>query len=166
MKLPATLIILISIVFSITVLAQPQQATEYDFWVGEWTVSWKNKDGTNILGTNKIEKTLDGKVLQEYFHDPSTNFKGTSLSVFDPKTKLWHQAWADNQGGYYNFIGETIENRKIFKTPPVTTNETVYIQRMVFYNITNNSMTWDWESTTDGGKNWTLNWRVEYARKK
>ena len=111
------------------------------------------------------QKTLDGKVLQEHFNDPSTGFKGTSISVFNPNTKVWHQAWADNQGGYFNFIGETSGDKKIFKTLPVERNGKTIVLRMVFYNITDKAMTWDWESSTDGGTTWNLNWRIEYTRK-
>ena len=143
----------------------PQTENEYDFWLGEWRVTWLTKDGTKIEGTNIIETTLDGKVLQERFYDPSTNFKGTSISVYNPKTSIWHQAWADNQGGYYNFIGETIGDKKYFKTLPIYKKDSVIIKRMAFYNITEKTMKWDWESSIDDGKNWTLNWQIEYSKK-
>lgn len=142
-----------------------QSANEYDFWIGEWTATWVKQDGTKIEGSNRIESTLDGKVLQEHFYDPSTNFKGTSISVYNPKTKIWHQAWADNQGGYYNFVGETIGDKKIFKTLPVIKDGQAFIQRMVFYNFKESSMTWDWESSSDNGENWTLDWQIEYTKK-
>lgn len=163
----AIILTLVSILFLSTISWSQsfQSANEYDFWIGEWTATWVKKDGTKIEGSNRIESTLDGKVLQEHFYDPSTNFKGTSISVYNPKTKLWHQAWADNQGGYYNFIGETIGDKKIFKTIPIIKDGQSLIQRMVFYNFTETSMTWDWESSTNGGENWTLNWQIEYTRK-
>lgn len=149
-----------------TTLAQSLQSeNEYDFWVGEWNATWKNADGTEVHGSNMIEKTLDGKVLQEHFNDPNTGFKGTSISVYNPRNKSWHQAWADNQGGYFNFIGETDGEKRIFKTLPVEKNGKTIILRMVFYNITDTSMTWDWESSNDGGKTWNLNWQIEYTRK-
>lgn len=167
MKLKIAILIFILVTSSFSSFSQSTQTmNDYDFWVGEWTATWVKQDGTKIQGTNKIEATLDGKVLQEHFYDPSTNFKGTSISVFNPKTSVWHQAWADNQGGFYNFVGETKGDKKIFKTLPKTMSDKVIIQRMVFYNITNDSMTWDWESTTDGGQNWTLIWRIEYTRNK
>lgn len=154
------------IIMSFTSYSQSAQTeNEYNFWVGEWTAIWVKQDGTKIEGTNTIEKTLDGKVLQEHFYDPSTNFKGTSISVFNPTTKTWHQAWADNQGNYFNFIGETIGEKKIFKTLPVEKEGKVFLQRMVFYNITETSMTWDWESSFDGGEKWALNWRIAYTKK-
>jgi len=37
------------------------------FWIGEWALTWDNADGTKGRGTNRIEKILDGKVIQENF---------------------------------------------------------------------------------------------------
>jgi hypothetical protein len=39
------------------------------------------------------------------------------------------------------------------------------IQRMVFYNINVNSLTWDWEISRDGGTSWKLQWRINYLKK-
>ena len=35
---------------------------------------------------------------------------------------------------------------------------------MVFYDIGENSLTWDWESSLDGGETWKLQWRIFYIR--
>jgi hypothetical protein len=77
----------------------------------------------------------------------------------------WKQAWADNQGGYYDFTGVIQGNKRIFQTAIFEKADKLYQQRMVFFDITGNSMTWDWESTTDGGETWQLNWRIFYERK-
>lgn len=37
-------------------------------------------------------------------------------------------------------------------------------QRMVFYNISENTFDWNWESSTDNGENWKLNWKIKYSR--
>jgi hypothetical protein len=29
---------------------------------------------------------------------------------------------------------------------------------MIFYEFSESGFLWDWESTVDGGQNWTLNW--------
>ena len=137
----------------------------FDFWVGKWDLSWSNGDGTKGSGTNTIEKILDGKVIQENFVDVK-GFKGTSISVYNSTRKTWHQAWADNQGGYYDFDGDVDGDKRIFKTKGRVINGNTYIQRMVFYNITQQSMVWDWELSKDGGKTWELQWRINYVRKK
>jgi hypothetical protein len=138
----------------------------YDFWLGKWDAEWKNADGTTGGGTNHITKVLNGTVLEENFAittGSQAGFFGKSLSVMDADGR-WHQAWVDNQGGYYDFVGEVIGDKRIFKTELVERGEKKIIQRMVFYNIENDSFTWDWEATQDGGDTWKLLWRIKYTR--
>ena len=140
-------------------------STSYDFWVGEWAATWSGPDGSISKGKNRIEKILDEKVLQEHFED-ETGFKGTSISVFNPVQKKWHQAWADNQGGYFDFEGDQDGAKKIFKTKVREVKDKKIIARMVFYDIKPQSFTWDWEKSEDAGKTWTLQWRINYTRMK
>ncbi len=140
-------------------------STLFDFWVGEWNLTWDNADGTKGKGYNKIEKTLDGKVIQENFRD-TNGFKGTSISVYNSRNKTWHQAWADNQGGYFDLLGSTEGDRRIFQTQVKESNGRKIIQRMVFYDIETDSFKWDWESSQDSGQSWTLQWRISYSRVK
>jgi len=162
------LLILILLFFSTNLFGQNTENKEnaFDFWVGNWDLEWSGNDNQIMKGTNSIEKILDGTVLQEHFEDPTSGFKGTSISVYDKKKNEWHQAWADNQGGYYNFIGELDGNKRIFKTIPKEINGKIIIQRMVFYDITETSITWDWESSMDNGKEWKLLWRINYKKVK
>jgi len=148
---------------------KPADSLLFDFWVGTWEVSWDEGDGKKGTGQNVIEKTLDGKVIQENFAIDTGNgsgFKGTSISVYNPTTGTWHQAWADNQGGYYNFIGEVIGNKRVFKLAhPFKKDGKELTYRMVFYDINKDSLKWDWEYSTDGGETWELSWRIFYNRK-
>ncbi len=164
---------LIFMILSVSVNAQnridvlkPEQY--FDFWVGEWELSWTDNEGNPGKGTNHIEKILDGKVIQEHFESIEgklEGYKGTSISVYNPQRESWHQAWADNQGGYIDMKGSIDGNKRIFQTGarPGPQGGSI-ISRMVFYEITENSFTWDWESSTDEGKTWTLNWRINYER--
>lgn len=161
------LYILALIFSSLSMTAQNLSLTDttlFDFWVGEWEASWTNADGTTGTGKNSIKKILDDKVIQENFSD-SQGFKGTSITVFNKQRKTWHQAWADNQGGYYNFLGEVEGSKRIFRTPTREIGGKLMTLRMVFYDITPKSMMWDWEKSSDGGKTWELQWRIAYKKK-
>jgi hypothetical protein len=146
---------------------QEDEKTWFDFWVGNWNATWTDADGKMAKGTNHVIKTLDSTVIQENFsisEGVSKGYLGTSLSVYNPKQKMWHQGYADNQGAYFNFVGEKDGDKKIFRTEVVARGEKQLIQRMVFYDIKAESFTWDWESSEDGGKIWKLNWRINYTR--
>ena len=148
--------------------AQAQlSADTFDFWVGSWDLTWTNAQGQTETGKNEIVRILDGKVIQENFEaGPGSlqGYKGTSISVFNPQNGTWYQTWMDNQGGNINLTGEVIEGKKIFKTAEVVRNGQKAMSRMVFYDFTADSFTWEWEATTDGGKTWKLNWRINYQR--
>jgi len=36
--------------------------------------------------------------------------------------------------------------------------------RMVYYNIKQDSFDWSWEASTNGGKTWKQNWLIHYKR--
>lgn len=148
---------------------QAQNGSEFDFWVGEWNLTWQYPDGSQGSGTNNIIKTLDGKVIVENFQVTDSGaykgFKGTSISVFNPNTKTWNQAWADNQGGYFNFTGTVENGERIFHTTRVNQSGKESLLRMRFYRIEKDSLVWDWEQSTDGGSIWNLQWRINYKRK-
>jgi len=147
--------------------AATQAADLFDFWVGEWALSWRNADGTPGTGRNRITKILDGTVIQEEFETLSGEappmLKGRSLSVLSQG--VWRQAWADNQGGFFAFTGQVDGDKRIFITAPRASKDgKTVLQRMVFHAITPKSLTWDWESSDDGGQRWTLQWRALYSR--
>jgi hypothetical protein len=142
--------------------------SQYDFWVGKWEASWDESEGKVGKGMNHITKILDGKVIQENFeiHEgANAGFKGKSMSVYNPRTKEWKQAWVDNQGGYFDFTGKVEGEKKIFQTALKNLpNGNTIIQRMVFYDISEKRFIWDWESSADEGKTWNLLWKINYTK--
>ena len=146
----------------------PTDTTRWlDFWVGTWEAAWDEGHGIEPYGTNSITKVLDGKVVLEQFQVEAgkmKGFKGTSISVYTPQHSVWHQAWADNQGGYFNFDGSTHAGKRIFSTKPGEVKGQVRIQRMVFHDIREDSFVWDWEETKDGGNTWNPLWKIYYTR--
>lgn len=138
----------------------------FDFWEGKWSATWQEGEKLG-RGTNELTWIMGGKVLQENFQileGQSKGFIGGSISVFQPQTNTWKQAWADNQGGYFDFTGAFDGDKRIFKTQPREVNGQTIVLRMVFCDISNDSFTWDWELSNDGGSTWNLNWRINYER--
>lgn len=154
-----TVLLLLFLMSSTVTLAQGADA--FDFWLGEWNCFWVNPKGDTVVGHNSISKILDQTVIQEKFEDTSRNFKGISVSVYNTRTNTWNQAWADNQGGYYSFIGIVDDSLKIFSTD----TSKLIIERMKFHNLKADSFTWDWEKSKDGGITYQLSWRIFYRKK-
>jgi hypothetical protein len=148
--------------------AQPEDL--FDFWLGDWSVTWTNADGTAGRARNRVTRTLDGQVIEENFEqdpaDPPPLLRGRSLSVRQPATGLWRQAWADNQGGFFALTGGTDGADRLFSTALVPAGDTLRGQRMVFHDIRPDTFTWDWQGTADGGRTWKLLWRLQYERRR
>ncbi|MGB0177732.1 MAG: hypothetical protein ACPF9D_11240 [Owenweeksia sp.] len=140
-------------------------AHSFDFWTGDWEVSWTNQQGQVVKGRNQINRILKDKVIQENFSDPNTGYEGKSWSTYSPQTQSWHQTWVDNGGGYLELDGERYGDTLAFIMDPQMINGTATVKRMIFYNITKKSFTWDWQSAPSGTEQWSLLWRINYKRK-
>jgi hypothetical protein len=133
---------------------------QFDFWCGTWDLTWA--DGGR--GTNRVEAIFDGKVILENFAaEPAGSFDGMSVSVYNAAQGKWQQTWVDNQGGYLDFVGEYHDGRMILARE-VTPGEPAVQQRMVFYNIDEHELDWNWERSTDVGRTWELQWHIHYQR--
>lgn len=140
---------------------------QLDFWVGVWDVRW---DGSASQpagdGINTITHQLGKCVIQEHFEGgPSTNnLIGHSVSTYHASPRLWRQTWVDNQGGYFALTGGPTNDGKFVLENTRLREEAPYL-RMVFENITSNSLTWRWQRSGDKGANWTDSWVIYYTRR-
>jgi len=135
-----------------------QPENQFDFWIGEWNVTW----GEDGKGTNHIERILDGKIIQENFIAPDLH--GISVSVYDPERGLWCQTWVDTNGTYLDFTGRFEDERMILSREAIVKGQACR-QRMVWYDIRENQLEWNWERSDDNGKSWRVLWQIQYIRK-
>jgi hypothetical protein len=104
-------------------------------------------------------------VVRENFNSLDAGLSGHSVSVYNVRKGRWQQTWVDDQGSYLLFSGEFKAGQMILKTEPFRQGEKTLVNRMVFRNITANSLDWDWQTSADGGKTWKDLWNIHYARK-
>ena len=133
--------------------------TQFDFWLGEWECTW----GEDGKGSNRVEGTLDGKIIQENFE--GGDLHGISLSAWNTETNQWYQTWVDNSGSYLDFSGGFHEGQMILSRDAMIGGE-AFKQRMVWYNIEADEFDWNWERSEDGGATWKVSWQIKYRRKK
>jgi len=139
--------------------------SQFDFWVGNWHASRIDSEGKVQKGTNIITKELGGCVIEENFATGDNTFIGRSLSMYNSVKKIWQQTWVDNAGSYLDFTGGLDGDRMILWRNAVTKSGKEILQRMVFYDITSESFTWNWESSSDKGVTWNLLWQISYKKK-
>jgi hypothetical protein len=141
------------------------EASQFDFWLGEWKLDWKNEKGETESGTNFISKSLGGCVVEENFSTSDKTFSGRSFSVYNANKSIWQQTWVDNSGAYMDFTGEFAGGKMILLRKIMNKQGKEMVQRMVFYDIQQNELWWNWESSADEGKTWKLLWKIHYVRK-
>ena len=91
--------------------------------------------------------------------------KGISLSTYNAALGKWQQTWVDNSGSYLDLVGEYKNGEMILSRDAVVQDKAIK-QRMVFYNISENELDWNWERSDDDGENWQVMWKIHYKRKK
>ena len=63
-------------------------------------------------------------------------------------------------------VAQTSPNGKmVLSRDAVLGNGKPGLQRMTFYNIAREQFDWDWQTSEDSGKTWTVRWRIHYQRK-
>lgn len=149
--------------------AQPSKsdASMFDFWIGEWDLTWTDPDGSIGTGMNSITKILDGTVIREEFTGltgQNKGFKGISVSVLDSRSGRWKQTWVDNQNAYIPLTGGADGDERYFENEFMQNGKPVKT-KMVFRKITRDSFIWDWKRSTDGGAAWTVQWSINYKRR-
>lgn len=153
--------------------AQPCAAPEFrqfDFWLGEWDLTWPaeqwgGRRGEFGHGANTVTTILDSCVVHESFRFPAQKYNGNSVSTYSKKRGIWQQTWVDNSGGYLIFTGKFKNGKMELRTPPRKQDDKTSISRMVFRNITPNSLDWDWQRSDDAGQSWKNIWNIHYQRK-
>jgi hypothetical protein len=136
-----------------------QPETQFDFWLGEWECTW----GEDGVGSNRVERILEGKIIQENFE--GGDFHGISVSAWDAERRLWCQTWVDSSGSYLDFTGGFRHGQMVLSRDAIVRGEACQ-QRMVWYNITKDEFDWNWESSDDEGETWKVLWQIKYRRKK
>ena len=139
---------------------------QLDFWLGDWDLEWDLPDGKTGQGTNVITKTPFGDcVITENFDGaPTQQFKGMSVSTYHQPAGMWRQTWVDDQGGYFALYGGPQDDGS-FKLDMTRLGDASPYRRMVWKDITPDSLTWHWQGRAARETQWDDLWVIRYTRK-
>ena len=117
---------------------------------------------------NHVRSTQGGCVIEERFHaeGPDTPWNGQSVSTYVPAISSWRQTWVDDQGSYLAFRGAWTKDTMILTGEPQEKNGATVVMRMVFRDITRDTLLWTWERRTPGGTTWTPMLVLRYTRRR
>jgi hypothetical protein len=135
----------------------------FDFWIGEWEVRWTDADGVAQTGTNSVSRV--GDTVRELFCAPEAGgpYIGASVSRWDDDADVWVQDYWDNRGYTAVFRGSSSSGQMVLEhTSDVV--ETAALTRLVWSDILDSSITWEYQRRTDAGA-WETTWRILYSRR-
>lgn len=135
--------------------ATPERA-QFDFWIGEWNV----EAGGQFAGTNTISREYGGCVLVERWTG-AKGLTGSSFNLYLPATRQWHQTWVDSAGSLLQLYGEFRDGAMRLASRPEGNGP---LHRITWTPQADGSVRQLWESSTDGGANWTVAFDGLYRR--
>ena len=139
-------------------------STWLDFWIGEWTVT----AGGQPIGTNVIERVLDGCAILEHWQD-ARGGTGKSLFYPDPPHGVWHQVWVTNRAANPGGVKEKrlvarYDDGTVRFQGEVITPDGIVLDRTTLTPRNDGTVRQLIEVSNDGGQTWRPSFDAIYTR--
>lgn len=136
---------------------------QFDFWIGTWNVFLP---GGQMAGENRVEAIHDGCALLESWRGRGGT-TGNSLNSYDRSDKQWHQTWVDNSGTLLMISGGLVGRSMVLASAPAGNEASpALMQRITWTPNDDGSVRQLWESSSDAGQTWTVQFDGRYVRRR
>ncbi|MCW5547363.1 MAG: hypothetical protein KIT44_00195 [Opitutaceae bacterium] len=139
----------------------PPEASQFDFWLGEWIVM--APDGKNA-GTNRVVKISGGWGLLENWTG-ANGVTGHSLNTYQASGGVWRQFWVGAGGVLELKGGLDLLGNMVLSGETTGHDGTVRRHRITWTPRSDGNVRQFWESSNDGGLTWTPVFDGLYRRK-
>jgi hypothetical protein len=135
---------------------------QFDFWLGQWEV---RDPAGKVVGHNRIETAHGGCALIEHWTSV-TGVTGTSVNIYDRDRRQWHQTWVDSGGGLLQLDGGRSDAAMVLAGDAFDADAPGHTarQRVTWTPQPDGRVRQLWESSSDGGRTWTVVFDGLYAR--
>ena len=125
---------------------------QFDFWIGEWEVT--NPAGQRA-GTNRIEKILNGCVLQENWVGAGGS-AGKSFNMYYALDDTWRQTWVDGSGTRLDLVGGFDGKEMVLsgEMPSAQGDGSTVFHEISFTPNEDGTVQQHWRASRDGKKTW------------
>jgi hypothetical protein len=149
-------------------------ARDFDFWMGRWKVhNTRLKERLNgctewetFEATAHATPLLSGLGNEDDFRtDWRPGFVGMTVRLFNPLSKRWAIYWASSASGAFEppVFGAFEGDVGIFEGDDVHEGRPIRV-RFVWTRKGSDAASWQQAFSTDAGKTWEVNWRMEFSR--
>ncbi|HUG13269.1 MAG TPA: hypothetical protein VMM36_19795 [Opitutaceae bacterium] len=140
----------------------PPEASQFDFWIGEWEVT--QPDG-KVAGNNSIVSINNGRALLENWTSAAGNFSGKSLNSYDVVAKKWKQFWVDTAGAVLELSGGIVDGKMVLSGTTLNQAGGEVHQRITWTPNEDGSVRQHWEQSSDSGTTWQTVFDGHYVKK-
>jgi hypothetical protein len=154
-------------------------ASAFDFWIGEWDIRQQilKTDGSwhAFDAHTSVAPAIEGRALVEHWKgevqffwegmtEPQT-IEGLSVRAYDKKRGEWMIHWMDSRNPSFGnpYVGNFADGRGEFFRE-WSTPQGNRVGRIVFSDITPDSVRWELAVSSDDRKSWTTLWVMEMRR--
>jgi len=134
---------------------------QFDFWVGDWDVT--TPDG-KPAGHNLIEPILGGCALKESWTG-ARGMSGSSYNAYDRQKQQWHQTWVDDNGSVLQLDGRFAGGKMVLSGETRDTGGTRVLNRITWNETEPGLVRQLWETSSDGGKSWSVAFDGRYRKR-
>jgi hypothetical protein len=134
---------------------------EFAFWIGEWEC---RDPAGNVAGTNRIEATLDGRVLHEHWSGTNGS-RGESFNIKAADTGKWHQTWVDDEGSLLLLDGGPADDGSMLLEGARPAADGVTVRHRIRWTPRDDgTVQQTWTVSKNGGEQWTTVVDLTYTR--
>ena len=135
---------------------------QLDYWVGDWVVT--NPDGAGNSSSSKVHLALNQCVLIEDWGDHKGH-DGENIFGYSQGDAGWRGRFFDNRGHVHVFVEGKVESGTAeFLGPSRGPHGEATLNRIRLLRIAPDQLEQTWEKSTDNGRTWARQFRLEYAR--
>lgn len=137
---------------------------QLDFWVGTWDVRLDGRD--TVVGTNIIEKTLDGCAILEHWTDVRGS-RGKSLFYYHRTDQIWKQVWVTDIGRVKEkrMLPESTSAVVLFQGELRLDDGTRVLDRTTLTDMGDGRVRQRIAQSADGGATWNGGFDAIYTRR-
>jgi len=140
-----------------------EQHRQFDFWVGEWEVT---DPAGKAAGRSRIEARLGRCVVHEHWFGTGGSV-GESFNLYNAVTRQWEQYWVDNGGNRLYLKGGLVDGSMVLagvQDQPNAQTGLAQHERITWTPNADGSVRQLWETSTDAGKTWAVNFDGLYRK--
>ena len=154
-----------------------ERKPDFDFHFGTWTTHVARKlepldpggDWVDYEGSSEVTSVWGrtASLFELKVSGPAGEIQGAGLRLFNPSSGQWSLNWANRRAGEIvppAMFGDFRDGEGVFFSQETYDGRAIF-SRNRFFEVTPASCRFDQSFSTDRGKTWITNWKMQFARR-